>query len=362
MIRTNLEYASRAKRPVFIDSEAMPESYGSTSVVLIARDPRWIHAYWEIAPSSIEEVRARYGKSVDRAVKVLRMYDVTMINFDGRNANHIFDIEVGDANNWYVNLPNDHVSYCADIGLLTPESDFFTLARSNFVTTPRAHVSPRKELVWMAVEPGAEPTAFVYDGEDPALETGKTSVPSDVVIGEAHIRDYYSRVFPLLRRVLMRHASEEGATAQSAVDAALQYIEDQDMMAYDYFRRILLGASEEMMEKGRMGEEGIGGISSEELAPSSWGGASEEGAPGPQSGFFFELGTELIVYGRTEPDAKVEWGGKPIMLREDGTFTLRMALPTDTHIPLDFTAVKYDGRHRRSINTAAQRDSTEYKE
>ncbi|MCM8779882.1 MAG: DUF4912 domain-containing protein [Candidatus Omnitrophica bacterium] len=44
-------------------------------------------------------------------------------------------------------------------------------------------------------------------------------------------------------------------------------------------------------------------------------------------GFWAVVNTELIVYGATEPNAKVTVQGKPIALRPDGTFSLRFALP-----------------------------------
>ena len=46
-----------------------------------------------------------------------------------------------------------------------------------------------------------------------------------------------------------------------------------------------------------------------------------------QRKFWMVVNTELIVYGATEPDAKVTVQGKPIQLRPDGTFSLRFALP-----------------------------------
>jgi len=43
--------------------------------------------------------------------------------------------------------------------------------------------------------------------------------------------------------------------------------------------------------------------------------------------FFLEVATELILYGRTEPDAELKVGGKKIKLNPDGTFSLRYMLP-----------------------------------
>jgi hypothetical protein len=49
--------------------------------------------------------------------------------------------------------------------------------------------------------------------------------------------------------------------------------------------------------------------------------------PPRQRKFWMVLNTELIVYGATEPDARVTIQGEPISLRPDGTFSLRFALP-----------------------------------
>ncbi len=383
MIQANLEHAERAKKAVFVDSEIMPQNYGSTSITLLARDPHWVHAYWEIAAFSLEHVRKEIGDLIDRCAYVLRLYDVTFVDFKGDNANHSFDIDVGrEANHWYVNIWSDNVTYCADIGLRAPDGRFFTLARSNFVTTPREYISARSELVWMdvqhpVVEEGVsgaqggaaelQPYVYAFEAED-----GKGLQPAapargrrfKIFLTEADIRAYYSRLFPLLRKMLKRPRGGKRIPMDAMMmdldgDLLLEYLEDMDLPGYEYFKQMLLGASEETWMRGRKIRptfEVLGGASE---TVSSWG-ASEQ--PKPQEGFFFELGTELIVYGRTEPDATVTWGDRVIPLRNDGTFTLRMALPTDTHIPLDFLAVSYNQKHERSIVTAAGRDKTEYSE
>jgi len=55
--------------------------------------------------------------------------------------------------------------------------------------------------------------------------------------------------------------------------------------------------------------------------------------------FWMVVNTELIVYGATEPDAKVTVQGKPITLRQDGTFSMRFALPDGKQfIPVEGTS------------------------
>jgi len=59
----------------------------------------------------------------------------------------------------------------------------------------------------------------------------------------------------------------------------------------------------------------------------------------PLRKFWMVVNTELIVYGATEPDAKVTVQGNPIKLRPDGTFTLRYALPDGKQvIPVEGTS------------------------
>ena len=55
--------------------------------------------------------------------------------------------------------------------------------------------------------------------------------------------------------------------------------------------------------------------------------------------FWLVVNTELIVYGATEPDAKVTVSAQPITLRPDGTFSLRFSLPDGKQvIPVEGTS------------------------
>ncbi|MGE5557134.1 MAG: DUF4912 domain-containing protein [Bacillota bacterium] len=55
--------------------------------------------------------------------------------------------------------------------------------------------------------------------------------------------------------------------------------------------------------------------------------------------FWLVVHTELIVYGATEPDAAVTIQGKPVELRDDGTFSVRFALPDgQQYIPVSATS------------------------
>jgi hypothetical protein len=68
------------------------------------------------------------------------------------------------------------------------------------------------------------------------------------------------------------------------------------------------------------------------------------------------IATELILYGGTEPDARVTVQGKEVKLRPDGTFSLRFALP-DGKIDLPVTAVSGDKIEERTIETDVTKKS-----
>jgi uncharacterized protein len=75
------------------------------------------------------------------------------VQFDGRNAIGYFDQEVYErVGNWYFDFGRPTHSFCADLGLLSPEGRFLTLARSNYVTMPRDGVSDVIDEEWMLVD------------------------------------------------------------------------------------------------------------------------------------------------------------------------------------------------------------------
>jgi uncharacterized protein len=72
--------------------------------------------------------------------------------------------------------------------------------------------------------------------------------------------------------------------------------------------------------------------------------------------FWLVVNTELIVYGATEPDAKVTVQGKDIPLRSDGTFTLRFALPDGKQV-IPVHATSADGIDERTITPIVTKET-----
>ena len=130
----------------------IPDHYGRTELVLMVVDPFHLFAYWEVTPKSLRQVQDVLDAEMDGARAVLRLYDISLIHFDGTNAHFIFDIDISlEARNWYFPVWTAEKSYCGDLGFVARTGRFHAIARSNVVHTPRAGVSGRTEGPWMRV-------------------------------------------------------------------------------------------------------------------------------------------------------------------------------------------------------------------
>lgn len=255
-----------------------PPGYGDNKIVILVRDPWWIFTYWEIRRDKEEDVINKIRSSGDEAVKsILRVYDVTDINFNGRNAHSHFDIDLkGLANNWYINVGSPDRSWLVDIGIVTKKGNFYLLARSNSVRTPRYGMSEKLDAEWMI----PEDEYWKMFGLSGGFGIGKGSLE--------------------VRELFKKRLEEQISSAQVSSAAS-------------FYRK-----------------------------------------PESKRKFWLVVNTELIVYGATEPDAKVTVQGKSINLRPDGTFTLRFALPDGKQV-IPVEAASSDKTDKRRITPVIAR-------
>lgn len=130
---------------------ALPVRYYDDKVVLLARDPWWLHAYWDISQDRIDQVvNTIPHDSRDGLNWILRVYDVTGLdNFSGKGANSYFDLGINfDVNRWYLNVVTPEKSWCVEIGLVARDGSFFMVARSNMVKTPNFGISDIIDEEW----------------------------------------------------------------------------------------------------------------------------------------------------------------------------------------------------------------------
>lgn len=311
--------------------------------VLMVRDPRWTYAYWDLTNESVARAKIEGGKRL-----TLRVHDVTDLVFDGHHSHHSFDVPMPYEfqRKWYLEVPSDGRSYLVEVGYKRGDGHFIPLVRSNAATTPRGRMS---ELV---ADRFATPelVAPARGAAHPPKETTPPTQPAAPVAMVPAERMEVARP-PIENAGAADHARPGEAVASGRDEAFALRMRELSLRGVPYW-------SGNLPKYGPAGEHP--GYAPSSAALSSWAPSSEHRPPTPSKeqakDFWLVANCELIVYGATEPDAKVTLRGTPIELRPDGTFTFRFALPEGIH-PFPIRAVNADEDMERSITITVSRDT-----
>lgn len=134
------------------DSYHVPNNYGDDKVIAMVVDPTHIHIYWETTHETQQRLLNEAGCSGSGFDLVLKLYDVTDIDFNGSNAWSEQELNVGFSRNWYFTVTANR-SYCAEIGMkVHANGKFIRIARSNVIETPRDTVSDFYDEEWMMID------------------------------------------------------------------------------------------------------------------------------------------------------------------------------------------------------------------
>ncbi len=121
-------------------------------LVVMVRDPYWLHAYWELSRRSIQRAEVAMGQHWHAARPVLRLLEVSRNGTTTAGRRTVRDIEIhGGVNNWYIDVQNPPKSYQMEIGYLAPVNRFYCLARSNVVSTPTPGSADTFDRNWAEV-------------------------------------------------------------------------------------------------------------------------------------------------------------------------------------------------------------------
>lgn len=127
--------------------------YNKDEIILQIRDPWWLYSYWEVTLNTWAKLKQQLKDAFYSAKKTLRVYDVSQVIFNGKNAHKFFDIEINhDANAWYIDAAGPGRSWCVDFGLKLPNGEFITIVRSNTVQSPLDGPSWVSDEEWMIPE------------------------------------------------------------------------------------------------------------------------------------------------------------------------------------------------------------------
>jgi uncharacterized protein len=121
-------------------------------IVLLVRDAYWVQACWDLTRQSIDRARAAMAENWHTAKPVLRVFEVDGGATTSAAERVSRDIPIhGGVRNWYIDVESPPKSYRVEIGYLSNNGKFYSLARSNTVTTPAPGASDGLDGNWTDV-------------------------------------------------------------------------------------------------------------------------------------------------------------------------------------------------------------------
>ena len=134
-------------------------------VILTVNDPYWLHVMWELSAHSIQRAEAALKQDWYGAKLTIRLWDVTSQDTTSTYETPLQDIPVEeDGHNWYIHVSQPSRMYRVDIGYMSRRGEFFVLARSNVVTTPKAGTPEALDAGWETDPRKAERIAAMSTG------------------------------------------------------------------------------------------------------------------------------------------------------------------------------------------------------
>lgn len=312
----------------------LPEAYGTKKLLLTARDPHWLYAHWDFSREQLRKYNALSGEGR----LVLRVYENKIA---GKPAAEIHVHP--ESRNWFVHVEKGGTQYVGELGYPNQNGDWTRLSVSGATMTPPDSLSEDTSARFATI-----PIDVPFEE---LIRIVKVAVLESIPLAEA-IMQLRAQGFKNLPEPSMFSSVKWTVVQERALSS---------LITMDSVRRVWIGSLEitELIRRqlGRdMSSAGVAQFSlpssvSVSSLSSPFGGMAKE------KNFWFNVNAELIIYGATEPDAKVEIGGRKIQLRPDGTFSFRFILP-DGKYDLPAQATSADGDDTRSAHLKFSRATT----
>tara|TARA_B100000212_G_scaffold232574_1_gene176807 strand:+ start:2939 stop:4039 length:1101 start_codon:yes stop_codon:yes gene_type:complete len=262
----------------------------NTNLVFLPRDPEWAYVFWQISESDRNKAQSLGANKL-----CLRLYDVTGLKEGDFNQGTLREIAVDSySTEWYLPIPVSDRDYKVELGY-----------RYGFKWMSLAFSSPSHV-------PSSQPSEQILDKFVPFnlesnLETSMAISDSD----ESEINGLHERLY---------------------------------QVATTYSKRSKVG-SEEFMETKKSDSKDFQNDSGAGIWAS---GINESGKGISNRSFWLVADAELIVYGATDPNAKLTIGDETVPLASDGTFRLQVPF-RDGSQNYDIKATDSTGSQHRSI-------------
>jgi hypothetical protein len=252
-----------------------------------------------------------------------------------------------ESNHWFVHVGRAGTRFVAELGYRTPAGKWVTISTSSATLTPPDTMSSDTSAQFATIP---------------------IEVPLPRLV--ALIKEAASEHMPVAEAIQQLRAMgytqlPEQIPATSRAWTPAQERALASLITMDAVRRVWMGSLEitELIRRQLFQEISSAAAAQFGLPTSPAGAVSSVSSPfggeARRKGFWFNVNAELILYGATEPDARVTIGGRAIKLRPDGTFSFRFALP-DGAYELPAVAVSADETDGRAAELKFSR-RTEYR-
>ena len=116
----------------------LPERYSDHRLVVLARDPNWAYAYWDLDAARVRDLLNSAGQTADKARWVLRVYSAALHPEEEKG--HFFDINVDvKTGSYYLDLSRPGARFIVEIGVMDASGMFRATAQSNPFILPMDH-------------------------------------------------------------------------------------------------------------------------------------------------------------------------------------------------------------------------------
>jgi hypothetical protein len=340
------DVVSSGPLPDYEELGSLPSSYDEDTLFLVARDPRWLFAYWDFDPSRYPASGMRYGYPQF----FLRVYRA------GGETEGTVEINP-HARNWYVPVHHPDADYTAEIGFLNQDGAWQPIVGSGPTHTPPDALAPGDAPVDFATVPAHLTFERLLALVQERMAEGETLMAALArVAGEGRI-EFRAGQAPTWNEEQKRLLA--ALLGDSLIDRAGMGSAEIDQLLRKHLEERLHSESASLLSGGLIG------MAAGELGPSTQSlfsaiGASWSAQPfslKTERGFYMHVNAEIIFYGGTHPDATVTVNGQSIRLAPDGSFRYHFTLPDgDYNIPI--VATSPDKVEQRSATLSFQRGTS----
>ena len=154
-------------------TQVPPVVKGQDRLILMVRDPYWLHAHWDITRQTVDRAKASLAENWHTVKPILRLLKMDDSGTTSNAETVARDIEIhGGVRNWYIEVDNPPSRFRMLMGYITAGERFYELARSNTVITPAPGGKSATDDHWADIAKDAEHIYAMSGGYGDDTQTG----------------------------------------------------------------------------------------------------------------------------------------------------------------------------------------------